>query len=380
MIPFLDLKAQYAEIGDELEAAAIGAMRSGEFILGSRVAAFEKNFAEYCGASEAIGVNSGTSALHLALLALGVGEGDEVITVPMTFVATVAAIRYTNARPVFVDIEPDTWNMCPAALAKVITPRTKAIVPVHLHGRLANMSAIMDVAKQHGIPVVEDAAQAHGAEVDSRRAGTFGDIGCFSFYPGKNLGACGEGGAVVSSNAELVEKMRGMRDWGQVSRYHHELPGYNYRMDGIQGAVLDVKLKYIADWTAKRQNVAKRYDALLADSGVVLPKPANDREHVYHVYAVRWADRDNLQARLKDKGIMTNIHYPRPVHLQKVHADLGYRPGDFPQSEAYAREALSLPMYPELTEVQITTVVEAVRLIASTSAGQAKTSASIAAD
>ena len=380
MIPFLDLKAQYAKIGDELEAAAVGAMRSGEFILGSRVAAFEKNFAAYCGADNAIGVNSGTSALHLALLALGVGEGDEVITVPMTFVATAAAIRYTNARPVFVDIEPDTWNMCPVELAKAITPRTKAIIPVHLHGRLANMPAIMDIAKQHGIPVVEDAAQAHGAEVGSRRAGTFGDIGCFSLYPGKNLGACGEGGAVVTNNAELAEKMRQMRDWGQTSRYYHDLPGYNYRMDGIQGAVLDVKLKYIADWTAKRQHVARRYDALLAGSGIVLPKPASAGEHVYHVYAVRFANRDDLQARLTEKGIMTNIHYPRPVHLQKVHSDLGYGMGDFPNSESYAREALSLPIYPELTEEQITVVVDGVREIVSTAAAPARKSHSIAVD
>jgi dTDP-4-amino-4,6-dideoxygalactose transaminase len=361
MIPNLDLKSQYNKIGSELEAAAISAMRSGEYILGSHVTAFEQNYAAFCGTQEAIGVNSGTSALHLALLALGVDEGDEVITVPMTFVATVAAIRYVKARPVFVDIEPDTWNMCPDALAKAITPRTKVIMPVHLHGRLANMPAIMEIADRFGIPVIEDAAQAHGAELESLRAGSFGSIGCFSFYPGKNLGACGEGGAIVTNDVGLAQTMRKMRDWGQTSRYHHDLPGYNYRMDGIQGAVLNVKLKYLAEWTASRQRVARKYDTLLSGCDIGTPQPASGGEHVYHVYAIRSSQRDRLQEQLKEDGVMTNIHYPRPVHLQKIHVDLGHVAGDFPETEAFARETLSLPMYPELSDEQIQTVVDAVR-------------------
>lgn len=368
MIPFLDLKAQYAQIGLELEDAAIAAMRSGQFILGDRVTDFEQCFAAYCGTREAIGVNTGTSALHLALLALDIGPGDEVITVSMTFVATVAAIRYTGARPVLVDIDPATWNMSPEALAAAITPRTKAIIPVHLHGRLADMAEILAIADRHDIPVIEDAAQAHGAQAGGRRAGNFGVIGCFSFYPGKNLGACGEGGAVVTSDAQIARKIRQMRDWGQVARYHHELPGYNYRMDGIQGAVLGVKMSYIEDWTAKRQAAARRYDTLLAGCDVVAPKPASGAEHVWHVYAVRAQDRDGLQARLREAGVATNIHYPCPVHLQKVHADLGYKPGDLPESEALARETLSLPMFPELTREQIATVAAAVRANASTPA------------
>lgn len=366
MIPFLDLKAQYDAIGGELEAAAIAVMRRGEYVLGSSVAAFEKKFAEYCGVKEAIAVNSGTSALHLAMLSMGIGEGDEVITIPMTFVATVAAVRYTNARPVLVDVDPHTWTMDPAKLEKAITPRTKAILPVHLHGRLADMTAINKIAERHGIPVIEDAAQSHGAEMNGKRAGNFGQMGCFSFYPGKNLGACGEAGAVVTNDLELAQRARQMRDWGQSARYYHDLPGYNYRMDGIQGAVLDVKMKYVAEWTAKRQAAAKQYDKLLAGSGVTLPKPAAGLEHVYHVYAIRTGDRDRMQEELKAAGVMTNIHYPRPVHLQKAHLDLGYKAGDFPVTEALANEMLSLPMFPEITTAQIEHVVKAVRKIAST--------------
>lgn len=359
MIPFLDLKAQYAAIGPELEAAAISAMRSGEFVLGSKVVAFEEKFADYCGVKDTIAVNSGTSALHLALLALGIGAGDEVITVSMTFVATVSAIRYVNAQPVLVDIDPATWNMDPAKLEQAITPRTKAILPVHLHGRLADMSAIMAIARRHGIPVIEDAAQAHGAELDGKRAGSFGDIGCFSFYPGKNLGACGEGGAVVTSRPDLALKLRQMRDWGQSARYFHDHPGFNYRMDGIQGAVLDVKLKYLPEWTRKRQEAARLYHRLLAPAAVTRPAAAAG-EHVWHVYAIRTPSRERMQSALKDAGIATNIHYPRPVHLQKVNADLGYKVGDFPVTEAFAEQTLSLPMYPELTPSQIARVSEAV--------------------
>ncbi|MGE0024566.1 MAG: DegT/DnrJ/EryC1/StrS family aminotransferase [Hyphomicrobium sp.] len=364
MIPFLDLKAQYAAIGPDLEKAAVEALRSGEFVLGSKVAAFEKNFATYCGAKEAIAVNTGTSALHLALLALDVGPGDEVITVSMTFVATVAAIRYTGAKPVMVDIDPVTWTMDPGQLEHAITPRTKAIVPVHLHGRLADMSAILAIAEKHGLPVVEDACQAHGAEQDGRRAGAFGTIGCFSFYPGKNLGACGEGGGIVTDRADIATRLRQMRDWGQSARYYHDYPGFNYRMDGVQGAMLDVKLTHLPEWTAKRQSVARQYEELLGGGPVATPLPAKDREHVWHVYAIRSRARDWLQEELKAAGVATNIHYPRPVHLQKVHADLGYGVGSFPVSEAFAAETLSLPMYPELERAQIEHVANAVREIA----------------
>lgn len=360
MIPFLDLKAQYSAIGSELEAAVLEVMRQGSYILGPAVERFETNFAAYCGAAHAVALNSGTSALHLALLALDVAPADEIITVPMTFVATVAAIRYANAKPVFVDIDPETWTMDAAQLERAITPRTKAIIPVHLHGRLADMRAIMAIADRHGIPVIEDAAQAHGASANGRRAGTFGAIGCFSFYPGKNLGACGEGGAVVTNRVDLAEKIRRMRDWGQTARYYHDLPGYNYRMDGIQGAVLDVKLRHLPAWTEARQAVARRYDALLADADVGLPAPARSGEHVYHVYAVRTPARARLQKELAAADVATNIHYPRPVHLQKIHADLGHRAGDFPVAEALAQETLSLPIYPEISRQQIELVASAV--------------------
>jgi dTDP-4-amino-4,6-dideoxygalactose transaminase len=364
VIPFLDLKAQYETIGTDLEAAAIEVMRRGEFVLGSKVAEFEEHFAAFCGAKEAVAVNTGTSALHLALLALDIGPGDEVITVSMTFVATVAAIRYAGARPVFVDIDPVTWTMDPAQLEQAITPRTKAIIPVHLHGRLADMTAIMEIANRRGVPVIEDAAQAHGAEFQGRRAGTFGAIGCFSFYPGKNLGACGEGGGIVTDRPDIAQRLRQMRDWGQSARYYHDYPGFNYRMDGIQGAVLDVKLRHLPEWTRKRQEVARQYGALLVGGPVAAPAPAKDREHVWHVYAIRSPSRDWLQGELKAAGVMTNIHYPRPVHLQKVHADLGYGVNSFPVTEALAAETLSLPMYPELERGQIEHVASAVREIA----------------
>jgi len=294
MIPLLDIRAQYAGIREELDAAVLETLASGAYVSGPRVEAFERGFAAYCGAREAIALNSGTSALHLALLALGIGPGDEVITTAMTFVATVAAIRYAGATPVLVDADPQSFNIDPALIERAITPRTRAIIPVHLHGRLAEMDAIMAVADRHGIPVIEDAAQAHGAELGGRRAGTFGAIGCFSFYPGKNLGACGEGGGVVTDHADAAAAMRQLRDWGQAGRYNHVLHGFNYRMDGIQGAILEVKLRHLPAWTEGRRRVARIYDRLLAGSGILTPAaPAGD-EHVYHVYAIRSAMRDRL--------------------------------------------------------------------------------------
>jgi dTDP-4-amino-4,6-dideoxygalactose transaminase len=270
----------------------------------------------------------------------------------MTFVATVAAIRYAGATPVLVDADPLTWNIDPAAIEREITPRTKAIIPVHLHGRMADMDAIMAIATQHGIPVIEDAAQAHGAVWEGRSAGTIGAIGCFSFYPGKNLGACGEGGGAVTNDAFLAARMRKLRDWGQEGRYNHVEHAFNYRMDGLQGAILSVKLKHLSLWTQRRREVAARYDALLSDLPVRLPVKPKASEHAYHVYALRHPDRDRLASGLAKAGIATGLHYPRPVHLQPAYADLGSGPGSFPVAEILAAEFLSLPIFPELTPDQ----------------------------
>jgi dTDP-4-amino-4,6-dideoxygalactose transaminase len=362
MIPFLDLKAQYRSIKSEIDTAVAGVFETTQFVLGDQVASFERDFATYCGVKHAIGVNSGTSALHLALLAAGVGAGDEVITVSFTFVATVSAICYSGATPVFVDIEPRSFTMDPAQLEKAITAKTKAIIPVHLYGQMANMDAIMEIANRRGIPVIEDACQAHGAEYKGKRAGSIGLSGCFSFYPGKNLGAAGEGGMIVTNDDAQAKKMRMLRDWGQEKRYHHVLKGYNYRMEGIQGAVLGVKLRHLEAWTEARRARAREYDALLNQSeNVKAPEQLPGNRHVYHIYAVRSNDRDGLQQLLQAEGIQTGLHYPIPVHLQQAHADLGYKVGDFPQSESAANEVLSLPIFPELTSSQVEEVVAAVR-------------------
>ena len=323
--------------------------------------AFEEDFADYCGTKHAIAVNSGTSALHLALLANGIGPGDEVITVSMTFVATVAAIDYTGAKAVFVDVDPETWNIDPALIEAAITPRTKAIMPVHLHGLVADMDPIMAIADKHGLIVVEDAAQAHGAEYKGRRAGSFGRMGCYSFYPGKNLGAYGEGGAVVTDEEEMAERIRVLRDWGQEGKYNHVHKGFNARMDGFQGAILRVKLKHIEDWTEMRRAHAAQYHEALSGTGLGLPKPPTHSRHVYHVYAICTDDRDGLQKQLTDIDVQSGIHYPIPVHLQPAYADLGGRKGDFPVSERLADQFLSLPMFAELTSEQVDQVAQACR-------------------
>ncbi|MBB3916742.1 DegT/DnrJ/EryC1/StrS family aminotransferase [Rhizobium fabae] len=349
MIPFLDLKAQYQSIKSEIDAAVLGVLASGQYVLGEEVIRLEQEFADYCNVKHAIAVNTGTSALHLSLLAAGVGPGDEVITVPFTFVATVSAICYAGARPVFVDVEPVTLTMDPAQLEAKITPRTKAIIPVHLYGQMAEMDTIKAIADHHRIPVIEDACQAHGAQYKGSRAGSIGTSGCFSFYPGKNLGACGEGGIVVTNSDEQAKTMRMLRDWGQEQRYHHLLKGFNYRMDAIQGAILRVKLRHLEAWTEARRAHGRRYSSLLGGSAnLTTPVEKADRRHVYHVYAIRSRDRDELQRVLSAEGIQSGLHYPIPVHLQKAHADLGYQTGDFPISEAAAREVLSLPIYPEM--------------------------------
>ena len=356
-IPFLDLVAQHRAIRPELHAAASAVLDSGQFVLGEPVDSFESSFAAHCGTRHAVAVNTGTSALHLALLAAGVGPGDEVVTVSMTFVATVAAILYAGATPRFADVDPVTWTMDPTSLEAAITPRTKAIIPVHLHGRLAEMAAIQEIAHRHGVTLIEDAAQAHGASHRGRRAGALSDIGCFSFYPGKNLGACGEGGAVVTDRDDLAARLRMLRDWGQSERYRHVVRGFNYRMDAIQAAVLGVKLRHLDDWTAKRRTVAASYDRILGAHGIARAQAAGCA-HVWHVYAVRVPDRDAVRRKLGEAGIATGIHYPVPVHLQPAYADLGYGAGDLPVSERLATEFLSLPIYPELTAGQIEYVCE----------------------
>ena len=365
MIPFLDLKAQYETIRDPLEQAVLDALRSCDYVLGSPVQRFETAFAEYCGSREAISVSSGTSALHLALLAAGVRPGDEVITVPMTFVATVAAILYAGAKPVLVDVDPETFTMDAQALEDAITPRTRVVLPVHLHGRLANMADICDIAHRHGIVVIEDAAQAHGAERDGKRAGTFGLMGCFRFYPGKNLGACGEGGAVVTDDPDIAATLRCLRDWGQKGKYNHVLHGYNYRLDTIQAAALDVKLRFLPSWTERRRRIAALYDELLDETGIHYPEAAGC-DHVYHVYAIQIAERDRVKTQLAEAGVSTGIHYPLPVHLQPAYSSLASGSGSFPVSERLAKNFLSLPIFPEMTETQVHNVVDALARVAET--------------
>lgn len=356
MIPFLDLKAQYLQMKPEIDAAVLRAIDSTQYVQGPEVAAFEKRFAPYCGVEHCLAVNTGTSALHLALLAAGVGAGDEVITVSLTFVATTAAILYAGAKPVFVDVDPETWTINPAAIEAAITPRTKAILPVHLHGLMADMDPLMEIARRHGLLVIEDAAQAHGAEYKGRRAGSIGDLGCFSFYPGKNLGAYGEGGAVVTNNADYAKRISLLRDWGQESKYNHVLRGYNYRMDGVQGAILNVKMNYIEAWTEGRRAVASQYDRLLQKLPCQGSVSLANRRHVYHVYAVTLARRDEAQAALQAAGIGTGIHYPIPVHLQKAYADAGQGSGSLPVTEALSKQFLSLPIYAELKPEQVDVV------------------------
>ncbi len=353
MIPYCDLRAQYKSIKPEIDEAVFRVLESAEFVLGSEVEKFEQAFAQYVDAEHAIATNSGTSALHLALLAAGVGPGTEVITVPFTFVATTAAIVYTGATPVFVDVLPDTLTMDPAQVEAAITPRTRAILPVHIYGQPADLDALLAVARRHGLRLIEDACQAHGAEYNGRRVGAIGDSGCFSFYPGKNLGAYGEGGIAVTNDAEQARTMRMLRDWGQEQRYHHVLKGFNYRMEGLQGAILAVKLRHLERWTELRRTHAAAYQEILRGSGLSLPVEKAYARHVYHVFAIRVAEREALQRQLKANGVQSGIHYPIPVHLQKAYADLGYQRGQFPVAERAADEVLSLPMYPEMTRTQI---------------------------
>jgi dTDP-4-amino-4,6-dideoxygalactose transaminase len=361
-VPFLDLKSHHEPLRDEFDRAIREVVNSGAFAGGPFVEKFESDFAAYNGSQYAVGVGSGTEALWLALLACGIGEGDEVITVATTFMATVEAISYCRARPVFVDVDERTYTMDPAELEGALSPRTKAIVPVHLFGQPADLDPILNFARAHDLFVIEDAAQAHGAEYNGRKAGTLGDAGCFSFYPGKNLGAFGEAGAVITGNFELQEKIRILRDHGQVRKYHHTMVGWNCRMDGIQAAILRVKLQHLARGNQLRRRHARQYNEAFREiDEIVAPFEATYAKHVYHIYAIRVQERDEAMRLLKEKGIECGIHYPVPVHLQEAYRSLGYRQGEFPMAERIAEEFISLPMFPELTPEQVGQVIAAVK-------------------
>lgn len=360
-VPFLDLNAHHAPLREEFELAISQVLDSGVFAGGPAVARFEEAFAAFCNCEHAVGLGSGTEAVWLALLACGVGAGDEVITVPSTFLATAEAITYAGATPVFVDVNESTYTMDPAALDRALTRRTKAIVPVHLFGQMAEMDPILKFAKDHRLVVIEDAAQAHGAEYKNHPAGSMGQVGCFSFYPGKNLGALGEAGAIVTNNIKLRDIIRTLRDHGQERKYHHSMVGWNCRMDAIQGACLEVKLRHLERGNELRRAHARRYnEGFRGNDEVVAPAEADYGRHVYHVYAIRVKQRDELLRHLETKGIGCGVHYPVPVHLQKAYAPLGYGRGAFPVAEQIADEFISLPMYPELRAEQIDFVVETV--------------------
>ncbi|HEY4414417.1 MAG TPA: DegT/DnrJ/EryC1/StrS family aminotransferase [Verrucomicrobiae bacterium] len=360
-VPYLDLKAQIKPLRAEIDAAIARTIDNCSFCLGPDTAQFEKDFAKYCGAEHALGFNSGTSALHVAMLLLNVKPGDEVITTPFTFVATSWAISYVGAKPVYVDIDDTTFNLDPKLLERAITPRTKVVMPVHLYGQPFDVDAILEICRKHQLPLVEDACQAHGAKYKGKTVGTLGDISGFSFYPAKNLGAAGEGGALVTNNAEFAKRARSLREHGSTVRYYHDEIGFNYRMEGIQGAVLGIKLKHLDHWTQGRRRVAKRYAELLADTPLKLPQEAAFAESAWHLYTVRHPRRDDLKKYLDANGVGNAVHYPIPLHLQKCYAGLGYKAGDFPVSEKAGRECLSLPVFPELTDAQIERVAEVVK-------------------
>jgi dTDP-4-amino-4,6-dideoxygalactose transaminase len=361
-VPFLDLKAQYESIKNEIDDAIQQVIDSCAFAGGPFVEKFEKEFAQFCGSKYAVGVGSGTEALWLSLMALGIGPGDEVITVPNTFIATAEAISLCGATPVFVDIDEETYNMDVFQLEHAIANNTKAIIPVHLFGQMADMDPIMEIAKKYGLYVVEDACQAHGAEYRAKKAGTIGDTGCFSFYPGKNLGAYGDAGALITDNPELAAKTQKLRDHGQSKKYYHDVIGWNSRMDGLQGAVLSIKLKHLACWNEARRNKAMLYNALLAETdNAITPVEKEYAKHVFHIYAVRIKNRDELIAKLVKKDIYAGIHYPVPVHLQAAYHNLSKNNGALPKAEKCAGEFISLPMYPELSIEQIACVAKEIK-------------------
>lgn len=369
-VSFLELKEQHRRLGDELRSAIDRVLESGWFALGPEVEAFEDAFARYLGSPHCVGVNSGTAALHLSLLALGIGPGDEVITVPHTFIATVEAITAVGARPVLVDVDPLSYTMDPRKAQAAITAKTRAIIPVHLCGQTADMQALNTIAQERRIAVIEDACQAHGAEFQGRKAGTLGNVGCFSFYPSKNLGSCGEGGAVVTSDPKVAERVRMLRNHGSLGKFGHAFPGFNFRMEALQGAVLSAKLKHLDQWNNARRALARRYDQALSGCGITTPAEMPYARHVYHLYIIQCEERDRLRDGLAARGIETGLHYPVPVHLEKAYSDLDYRAGDFPVSERLAQQSLSLPIYPELSPEAVDYVASNLRELVPARAGR----------
>jgi dTDP-4-amino-4,6-dideoxygalactose transaminase len=359
-IPLVDLKLQYAAHADEINRAVQAVMERGDFILGSDVRAFEEEFAAFCQAKYAVGLATGTDALHLGLLACGVGPGDEVITAANSFVASASAISFTGATPVFADIDPRTYTLDPQSVEQAITERTKAILPVHLYGQPADMEAILALARSYGLKVVEDACQAHGAETQGRRVGSLGDVAAFSFYPGKNLGAYGDGGAATTNDPDIAERLTMLRNYGQRVKYQHDFLAFNSRLDTIQAAVLRVKLRYMEAWNAQRRQAAAHYSCLLHDQQIPTPFVTPGNTSVFHLYVIRSQQRDELVRFLNAQGIGAGIHYPIPIPFQRAYCTLGYRPGDFPNAEAACREVLSLPLYPEITPAQIEQVGAAI--------------------
>jgi len=360
-VPYLDLQAQYDRIRTEVLTALEDICESTSFAQGPATSEFEAKFAAYCGGDHCVSLNSGTSALHVALRCLNLGPGDEIVTVSMTFIATAWAISYVGATPVFVDVDPIRRTMDPVKLEAAITPRTKAIIPVHLYGMPAEMDRIMAIAERHGLPVIEDGAQAHGAKYRGKRVGQFGQIACFSFYPSKNLGAYGEGGALITNDTRIAERGRSLRDHGQSQKYLHDEIGYNYRMDSFQAAVLSIKLKHLDAWNTARSERARYYSRLLKDSSYKLPAYVSDSECVWHCYVIETPRRDRVRSALQDVGIQSAVHYPVPIHLQKAYAHLGYRSGDLPVTEALCEQCLSLPIYPELSKEKISRVASVLR-------------------
>ena len=361
-VPLVDLRAQYRACKPEIDEAVARVLESGRYVLGSEVEAFERSFARYCGVAHAIGVGSGTAALRLALMSFGIGAGDEVITTPLTFVATSAAILHAGARPVFVDVDPRTCNLDPACVEAAITERTRAILPVHLHGQPVDMAPICAIAAARGLRIIEDACQAVGATYEGTRVGGLGDAGCFSFYPAKNLGAAGDGGMVTTNDEEVAARLRALRDHGRVGHYRHESVGVTSRLDAIQAAILGVKLPYLDTWNAARRQHAATYSRLLEDLDVVLPNEIAPCRSVYHLYVGRIAGRDAVLDRLSAEGIGAGIHYPVPVHLQPAYAPLGKSRGSIPVAESCADSVLSLPLFPEMTSRQTEAVVHALEL------------------
>jgi dTDP-4-amino-4,6-dideoxygalactose transaminase len=359
-VPFVDLQAQHRPIQEELDLAVRRVMARGDFILGEDVARFEEEFAGYCGAKCAVGVDSGLSALELSLRALGIGPGDEVIVPTQTFIASAAAVTFAGAQPVLVDVDPSTYCIDVEQVEAAVTPRTRAIIPVHLYGLPAEMNGLLRVAEKHSLVVIEDACQAHGASYKGRRTGSLGHAAAFSFYPSKNLGGFGDGGMAVTGDEGIAEKIRAMRNCGQTLKNRHELSPFNHRLDTIQAAILRVKLRYLDRWNEARRQSADSYSALLGEAGVVPPRESLDCVHVYHLYVVRSLERDALQAHLRERGIDTGIHYPTPVHLQPFYADGGYRCGQFPVAERLCKEILSLPMFPGMSDQQVQYVAEQV--------------------